>query len=405
MRFDAEDDDFTGRLERWLRSLDDTIISDISAVLGISPGYYPTTLAACWLKEMQRRGISEVLGQGTGQGVFALPVCHPSDYEWRFTARSKRELLTRATDGLADGAMVVHLGTPSTYMEGVLQAGRFRHVLIERNAAVIASLPDATSEWHEVVRVDLNTEDAPAREAQAAILDPPWYPSDTLIFLRAAAGTTAPGARILLCQPTEATRPGVTEEREQLLAALPRFGFTLAAVEPSSVRYEMPHFELISLKSAAPTLEIPSDWRSGDLLILERSGAVEPVSLTPFPEFPFTERTFGPVRLKLRKTVGPDLAELVPGDVLDTVSRRDPIRSQIGIWTSGNRVFGLAHVEAIGNLIDSCHTDLMNAAFTLERTLQCAEQSGVPADVARRLFGVLLVELQEHLLYAKVSSS
>jgi hypothetical protein len=171
--------------------------------------------------------------------------------------------------------------------------------------------------------------------------------------------------------------------------------------EKSIVRYEMPHFELVSLRSAVPTIEVPSDWRTGDLLVLERSSAPQSFPVILVQEAPFSEKRFGPARVKLRRTAGPDLSELVPGDVLDTVSRRDPIRSQIGLWTSGNRVFRLDDVAGIGKLIDFCHNDLMSATFGLDRTLQAAEQLGITADVARRLFSVLLLELQEHLQYGK----
>jgi hypothetical protein len=108
------------------------------------------------------------------------------------------------------------------------------------------------------------------------------------------------------------------------------------------------------------------------------------------------ETTFGPVRIKLRRTEGPNLASLVPGDVLDTVSRRDPVRSRIGLWTSGNRVFSLDEPEAIGRLIELCHNDVMQSQFALQRTLSHARTVGISRRIARQLFNLLLIELQEH---------
>lgn len=350
---------------------------------------------------MERRGLTELNKRLPLSPAFVLPVSHPADYEWRFSAQTKRELVARILQHVGVGETIAHLGSPSTYLEGVLWASQLRHVLLERNDAVISALSHATSHPHEICRVDLISDDVPELEAAAAIIDPPWYLNDTFIFLKAAAGATAIGARILLCQPTEATRPGVAEEREKLLEALPLLGYTLLAAEKSIVRYEMPHFELVSLRSSVPKIEIPSDWRTGDLLLLERSGTPQSFPIILVPEAPLSERTFGPVRVKLRRTGGPDLSELVPGDVLDTVSRRDPIRVQVGLWTSGNRVFRLDDVEGIGKLIDFCHNDLMSATFGLDRTLQAAEQLGINADVARRLFSLLLLELQEHLQYGK----
>src|SRR5712691_8552322 len=37
---------------------------------------------------------------------------------------------------------------------------------------------------------------------------------------------------------------------------------------------------------------------------------------------------------------GAGLRSIVPGDVLSSISRRDPRRRKAAVWTSGNRLFG-----------------------------------------------------------------
>ncbi|MGH3222796.1 MAG: hypothetical protein ACRDPY_29555 [Streptosporangiaceae bacterium] len=93
-----------------------------------------------------------------------------------------------------------------------------------------------------------------------------------------------------------------------------------------------------------------------------------------------------------------DLGEIVAGDVLDTVSRRDPIRDQIGLLTSGNRAFSLNRPEVFAKIIDLCHSDVMQSRFTIDRTLSHARESGLEVRTAEKLFDLLLVELQEHAL-------
>jgi hypothetical protein len=405
MRFDTSDDVFVTGLVKWLGSLDDATLSDFAKVLRLSPGYYPSTLAAYRGDEMRRRGIPETSHDVQPPASLSLPVCHPADYEWRFTRDSRQDLTGRATAGLGPGAVVAHIGTPSTFAEGIHRTSRFQHILLERNEAVVAALARVTHAPHAVVAMDLVTGEVPSLEAAAAVIDPPWYMGDTLIFLKAAARATALGARILLCQPTEATRPGVAEERERLLGSLPTLGFKLTGTHRSHVRYEMPHFEMISLRTETPHLRVPRDWRTGDLIVLERSGNASPLPVTVPAEEPFREKSFGPVRVKMRRTSQPDMGTLVEGDVLDTVSRRDPVRSRIGLWTSGNRVFHLWEAEAMSELVGCCHDKLMGARFTLESTLQSARTLGVSPAAASRLFGVLLLELQEHLMYAKGKGS
>jgi hypothetical protein len=390
MRFDT-DTAFRQNGHAWLQSLPDETIADLQTVFRRSPGYYPTTLVELWRCEIGRRGLVDVeLAQ---LGSVRLPVCHPGDYEWRFTADAAMALLDQATSGLPSGAVVAHLGTPTTFVLGREHHGALRHVLLDRNRSVVEAL-DVTDDMY---RIDLTIDEPPQLGAVAAILDPPWYPTDTQAFLVATNRVCARGARIVLCQPTLATRPGVAEERAALLDELPRLGFRYHDTA-APVRYQMPHFEASSLKVAAPGLLIPTDWRVGDVLTLEKISDSVAYGPRVMPVETWQEVIFGPVRIKLRRTGPPNLGSLVPGDVLDTVSRRDPVRQRIGLWTSGNRVFTLADPTAIGRLIQLCHTDVMRSQFMPKRILSHARTVGVSRHVARHLFDLLLIELQEHTL-------
>lgn len=395
MRFDTSDEVFRQQANAWFGSLADEIITDLQEVFHLSPGYYPTTLVELWRVEINRRGLADVaLPHSGSNGEVRLPVCHPCDYEWRFTAETAITLLDQAVGGLSSGALVAHLGTPTTFVLGRKHLATLRHALLERNVSVV----DALRATEHVYPIDLCADEPPTLGADAAILDPPWYPADTHAFLVATSRICKVGARIVLCQPALATRPGVTEERAALLNELPGLGLICRKVDAARVRYLMPHFEASSLKIAAPNLFVPDDWRVGDVLTLEKIYDLPSLSKRPVSAESWREVTFGPVRIKLRRTEAPDLGSLVPGDILDTVSRRDPIRIRIGLWTSGNRVFSLEDHEAIGRLIELCHIDVMQAHFTLRRTLSHARTVGVGRRIAQQLFDLLLIELQEHTL-------
>ncbi|MFI6585511.1 hypothetical protein [Embleya sp. NPDC050493] len=203
------------------------------------------------------------------------------------------------------------LGTPTTFLSAADATSIHHHVLLERNDSVVDSLNSGVHDGHTVVRLDIATDPLPALEGAAAIVDPPWYPADTTHFLIAAATMCLPGARTLLCQPTATTRPGVPEERALPTRTLPDLGFRLVAVEPSAVRYRMPHFEAVSLARTAPAVTVPVDWHTGDLFVLERRDTApppRPIHTTTDPAL--DEIAFGPVRIKLRAAGGPDLGEL-----------------------------------------------------------------------------------------------
>src|SRR2546423_13218878 len=97
----------------------------------------------------------------------------------------------------------------------------------------------------------------------ARLWTPPWYPDYTLLFLATASHMCAVDATILLCQPTEASRPGVARERAMILEALPALGLELVRHDPGMPRYEMPHFERMSIRKLLTAAEVPWNWRGG----------------------------------------------------------------------------------------------------------------------------------------------
>jgi hypothetical protein len=295
---------------------------------------------------------------------------------------------------------MVHIGTPSTFAIAVEHYGEHRHVLLERNAVAVHMLQSRVSDKQEVIHIDLTRQAPPSLGAAVAILDPPWYVADTLAFLAAGSHACRKGAMLLVCQPTSATRPGIAVEREQINQVLPALGLEVEEVRQRAVRYQTPHFEAMSLRVTEPGLNVPVDWRTGDLLLVRKTAPSHWKLARSIGGEPWKEVQFGPVRIKLRATdTAEDLTSLVPGDVLESVSRRDPIRSSIGFWTSGNRVYGLAHPGRVGKLVQLCNGDLKAMQFTVSRTLSHAKQLDIPASVASRLFDVLLVELQEHTTF------
>jgi hypothetical protein len=166
------------------------------------------------------------------------------------------------------------------------------------------------------------------------------------------------------------------------------------------VRYLTPHFEAVSLRAATWGAGVPTSWRRGDVLIFKRLSSFVATFRDSPQDTQWREVCFGPVRIKLaEQPTGTDVGSLVQGDVLATVSRRDPVRKRIGMWTSGNRILTLANPLVIGQLIILCNTDLMKNVFSPHNTLAHADTLGVSRDVAARLHHVLLVELTEHRQY------
>jgi hypothetical protein len=406
MLLDLSNEDFRSWIVSWLQSLEDETLVDIEALFTVSPGIFPSTLLELWRCELTRRGLVAIVPSWTDLDPPAphppdirLPVGHALDADWRFTPACARQLAQELTGALPDGSTVAHLGAPTTFLYGLLDAGVHQHVLLDRNEAMLETLAAVAHAPHKLLRHDLARCDLPPdMHASAAIADPPWYLEDTIVFLIAAAGLCVPDALILLCQPSVGTRPGVEAERRRLLDELPGLGLTLEDVRSGALHYQTPHFEATALRTAMKEISRLRSWRRGDLLVLRRTSAIRPrLVVSPRAE-EWHEVRFGPVRIKVRnRATGPrDLDSMVTGDVLPNVSRRDRIRAHIGLWTSGNRVYRIAHPKSICTVIELCHTDLMHEAFTIGSVRRHVAALGLPPDIADKLHQLLSRELREH---------
>ncbi|TCC39364.1 hypothetical protein [Kribbella sindirgiensis] len=404
MQIDLQDETFRAEVASWLAGLDNVVIRDIEEVFAVSPGVYPTTLLELWREELARRGLMEVvnlapvdIAKPSAEGS-NLPVEHPLDADWRFAEQTTIMLAGRALRLAGEEGTIVHLGAPSTFVRSALTS-QHRHILVDRNQTMIGALRNrGVGPQSLVIGVDVAELTQLHVDACAVIADPPWYFDETLQFLRVASDACRLGGLVLLCQPSMGTRPGVEAERTGLTAALPALGLALVSVESGAVRYVTPHFESTSLRHALGGFTIPATWRVGDLLVLCRTAEATHIPmLSDQRSEKWEEVTFGPVRVKLRQSdAQTDLESLVPGDILTTVSRRDPNRGRVGMWTSGNRVYGLVSVEHIGQLLRLCNDDLNAGVFSLGAVLNRAGSLAIDREIAKKLHDILEIELEEH---------
>jgi hypothetical protein len=282
-----------------------------------------------------------------------LPIPHPLDFDWRFTPESVAALADKLR---TYGSRVALLGAPSLWL-ALRDRGHVGAVhLLDANPLPFNS-PDSDCESFVRHMTDVLADVLPGLSpVDVVVADPPWYPEAHRGFLWAGAHLLRPGGILLASLPPVGTRPGVLGERESLLDWSRTLGLTLRSTGEGALRYSMPPFEHAALKAAGLAAFVPGDWRQGDLVSLERTGEV----VAPRPVHRrqrWTERAIEGVRIQIdadaRPTgVDPGLISIVEGDVLSSVSRRDPRRTSARVWTSGNRVFGCAAPARLVGVID-----------------------------------------------------
>jgi hypothetical protein len=344
MKADKRANGFEEALDEWVRAALVRGVRTFPELVRSLPGVYPADALRVIGRLRQELPIDWQLSGNTSivPALGGWPVEHPLDFDWRFTPEAVRFLIDRSQGTASDP--VVFLGAPSLARELAALGWPAAISLFDQNPDLV----EAIREWHPRVAatcLDLVWGEPVADGGAAiAVADPPWYPEHLVAFLWTASRLTRLGGRVLLSLPPEGTRPGIMAERNALFAVAASFGLRLSLVEPGVLAYRTPLFEKNAL-TAAGVPAVPLDWRRGDLTefnVAEKTAVVRPTPIgTPDQ---WDEEAIGIVRIKCRRCPDlvfrdPTLFPTVAGDILPSVSRRDPTRAGADVWTCGNRVF------------------------------------------------------------------
>lgn len=257
---------------------------------------------------------------------------HPLDYDWRFTpATSERigSLLPKQGATLLLGTHSVVPFVPKSDPDSV--------VLVDWNPLIAES-----TKSHFVADLRHEEFSIPAGMGfSAVVIDAPWYPDDLFAWIGHAIRYLDVGGLMLVVLWPENTRPTASRERQEILEFLSGIGRT--AVYTEFVRYTTPPFERIALTHAG--VPVGPEWRSGDLVAVRLDNRIVPPQVRPSTDsaaqwcrFSIDSRQIAirTSRFNSAESVAPTLTPIANADgwVLPSVSRRDPRRPFIDIWTS-----------------------------------------------------------------------
>jgi hypothetical protein len=287
-----------------------------------------------------------------------LPLPHPLDFEWRFSHESSRDLLDAACALTQPNEQMLLFGTPGLALEALsLRINRRLSFLGEDNVVTrrIIALNRASGSPISVAFCDVSL---PSESADAILLDPPWYLDFIRPMLAAAAAACRRSGVVLISLPPIGTRPSALVDREKAIRFAARCGLDLIEERTLGITYDTPFFEANAL--AAAGLFVPYQWRRGDLAVFRKSRrSAYAASPTSARRREWIEASVGRMRLFIKPHSGPasgllGLIPLVHGDILSSVSRRDPRRRGAHVWTSGNRVFGTDNADLVLDAALAC---------------------------------------------------
>jgi len=171
-------------------------------------------------------------------------------------------------------------------------------------------------------------------------------------------------------------------ERQEALTVAGEMGLSLVEVVPGALGYLSPLFERNALR-ALGVIDLPACWRKGDLAVFAVTGTNRRPRRDVGSEERWSEAAIDGVRIRVRlnncaRFADPTLRSIAPGDVLPSVSRREPIRRKVQVWTSGNRVFRCDGPDVVAEVVAALGAGLVPEAVVhtlLDRELRPSQRN------------------------------
>ena len=351
------EDGFETDVQTWIVQAIQQGVPSFEELIQSLPGVYPTLvlegirgLGECGRLdqvELQRLicEATKTSNRVSEAATLQLPPPHPLDSSWWFDTATTEKLCDLALDLVHDDDSIILLGTPRLFMELSKMEPKRDLLLIDADPLIGGRLA-SDQRFQAIHTCDVLRAPLPQCRGGLVLSDPPWYEDEIVSFLWSASALADVGGRIVLTLPGLGTRPLVASERNRILDWAIKLGLMLRCLEENALVYLSPPFEINAL-AACGIRNVPLNWRRGACAIFEK---IRPASV-PRPSMlaseSWFEQTIGNVRIRVRNAQrnvwgSPLLHSLVAGDILPSVSRRDPRRRLVDVWTSGNRVFQCA---------------------------------------------------------------
>jgi dGTPase len=266
-----------------------------------------------------------------------LPAPNPIISQWWFTLDTVCKLADRIGD-FAKGELVAFLGTPTV---GYHYAHCFNEpcTILDIDEQVLTSLKLPKTATTYIYDVNDNPPPNLCDTHEVVLIDPPWYQRYLYLFIARARALIAKDGFILCVLPSRLTRPGIIEERTELIERMLSQKFEVVSLESDYVQYRVPNFE-------ARAYNIVQDfsgrwWRKGDLLVLrvqpDSKLDVSPLQkeiIEVFARKSSLKRFFlSPIKANNSLTV--DIEQ--DSNFENTVSTRIASTNEIAIWGSNKK--------------------------------------------------------------------
>lgn len=287
-----------------------------------------------------------------------LKVPHPLDFEWRNSKHSLNYLTNQMLKITSPNDSVLILGMPTLFANICERDVTQPITLVERNKPIIHGLKKFVN--HKAKIHDANiftTSPEKLGTFQCIFMDPPWYPEHFFQFVWLAGRCLPLGGTLAISIPPINTRPDIDIERMAWFQFCQQQGLIIENLYANHLEYTMPFFEFNAFRAAGIQNILPF-WRKGDFVIFKKIKDQHTERKTYEEKASgWVEREYQSIRIRLKLDENEENTDfsfrsIVKGDILPTVSSRDPRRNEANVWTSGNRIFKVSNPSLLLHYID-----------------------------------------------------
>ncbi len=285
-----------------------------------------------------------------------FPRANPRASQWWFSLETI-VFLSEQIWKLAGGNSVAFLGAPTVgfhyavgYNKNVIIFDGDRHVIDVLNNKFphdleLTKLAQNYNAFNTLPEVEKN-------KYNVVLIDPPWYPPITKIFLQRATELIKKPGYILCTLPSKYTRPDLINQRTELIKDLLARNYEIISLDAKSIKYRVPDFEWKVYQGIKAFMG--RMWRTGDLLSIK---VLEHSSLTIAEQTPKDIQIFARDPKKRRFFLDPnnicdhdgEKCEEIK-DFNSAISTRQFSRDEITIWGTNKEAMCFFD-ENIGRII------------------------------------------------------
>lgn len=300
-------------------------------------------------------------------GFFALfEKPHPLDFEWRNSVGSLDYLINQIESTNLINDKILLLGFPTLFAAACIKDIPQHVTLVDKNEPVISDLEKLISskDNFKIIQADIfNIDPKSLGKYQTVILDPPWYSPHFYQFMWLATQCVEIGGSIGISMPPINARPNISQERVEWFSFSQKNGLCLESLYAQKLSYAMPFFEFNAFR-AAGIKDILPFWRRGDYAVFRKvEDTKEERPLLQEAKTEWIEVKVGTTRIRIKEenisstNENLQIDRIINGDILPTVSARDPRRNTANIWTSGNRIFKVNDTSKFRELLNDHKTN------------------------------------------------